>query len=204
MSARKRLKAAKKQKLEANAYAALKEEAAKAQAAAATPVKRPTLSGTDKMLWDTAVAGLNDETRKLLLGGANADIYDENGTPLVGEVASHGYFGTALSLVELGADVNAQDAEGNTPIMRAIMSTYPAVTSGLWERGADLDIRNHQGVSARTLLASDHHNSMIMLYKDIVDAEDRGRGGVLRERLPRSWTWTSKAPAALRNRAEPA
>lgn len=57
-------------------------------------------------------------------------------------------------LLENGADVNAQDAWGNTPIMRATHLLPEDIFRILLEYGADVSIKNYYGVSARDEFAA--------------------------------------------------
>lgn len=54
-------------------------------------------------------------------------------------------------LVEHGADVNAQDRDGDTPLMLAVMTAEPHIVKHLLMQGARTDLYNNQGQTALTL-----------------------------------------------------
>jgi ankyrin repeat protein len=62
----------------------------------------------------------------------------------------------ARVLLDHGADVNAQDIYGNTPLARAVYrskrGTEPELVKLLMSRGANPDIKNKAGESARDLV----------------------------------------------------
>jgi ankyrin repeat protein len=93
----------------------------------------------------------------LLDAGADPNLADEDddgraaNSPLM-EAAST-FFATNRSamvrlLIERGADLNQQDAEGQTPLMHALSYGDLDVIQALIEAGADLDIPDHEGNTA--------------------------------------------------------
>ena len=54
-------------------------------------------------------------------------------------------------LLERGAPIDAVDDDGETALMKSVQAERPAVAALLRRRGADLDLRNNAGVSARDM-----------------------------------------------------
>jgi ankyrin repeat protein len=101
-------------------------------------------------------AGDFDRAIQLLRDGANPNEVSSDGrTPLFycKEVA------LVSLLIHFGADVNATDLEGNTPLMEILKgenvnSNGERAVIVLIESGADVGVRNKQGLSARDIAAS--------------------------------------------------
>ena len=73
-----------------------------------------------------------------------------NETPLIWAV-SEGYVDIALTLVEAGARLDAQNSDGNTALLRAACEGRTELARVLIAVGADLDIQNNDGYSALIL-----------------------------------------------------
>lgn len=74
---------------------------------------------------------------------------------------SEGYGDIALALIEAGANVNASNSLGNTPLIRSACTDRLALTRALIEAGADLDRQNADGYSA-LILASRRGNEEVV------------------------------------------
>src|SRR5262249_29004814 len=68
-------------------------------------------------------------------------------------------------LIENGADVNARDAEGNTPLMVASFYSSPNCVALLLEKGADANAANQAGVTALIRAATSYEKT-----RSLVDA----------------------------------
>jgi ankyrin repeat protein len=62
-----------------------------------------------------------------------------------------------------GADVNARDAEGNTPLILASFYATPECVALLLENGADVNAANHAGVTALIRAATDYEKTRLLV-----------------------------------------
>src|SRR5262249_46377464 len=66
-------------------------------------------------------------------------------------------------LIENGADVNARDAEGNTPLMVASFYSSPNCVALLLEKGADANAANQAGVTALIRAATSYDKTRLLV-----------------------------------------
>ena len=66
-------------------------------------------------------------------------------------------------LIEAGADVNARDAEGNTPLILASFYAGPRCVELLLEKGADPNAANRSGVTALIRAATDYEKTRLLV-----------------------------------------
>ena len=92
--------------------------------------------------------------------GLEARLEERNQTPLIWAV-SEGYHDIALTLIEAGADLNAQNSDGNTPLLRAACENRAELASVLIKVGAKLDVQNNDGYTA-LILAKRRDNKAIV------------------------------------------
>jgi len=105
----------------------------------------------DTPLEYAAIYCKNPEIFRLLISkGATINRGGNGGTPLHSAAGSNKKENVAL-LISLGANVNARDARGNTPLMRA--SRFYASVEVLLQAGADINARNNEGKTALILSA---------------------------------------------------
>jgi hypothetical protein len=83
-------------------------------------------------------------------GSLDVRLEERNETPLIWAV-SEGYVDIALTLVEAGARLDAQNSDGNTALLRAACEGRTELARVLIAVGADLDIQNNDGYSALIL-----------------------------------------------------
>lgn len=71
----------------------------------------------------------------------------ERDEPLLVWAVSEGYPDIARALIGAGADLNACNSDGNTPLLRAACEGRADLAHALMRAGADLDRQNHDGYS---------------------------------------------------------
>ncbi len=74
---------------------------------------------------------------------------------------SEGYHDIAVTLIEAGAGLNAQNSDGNTALLRAACENRAELASVLIKVGAKLDVQNNDGYSA-LILAKRRDNKAIV------------------------------------------
>jgi len=82
--------------------------------------------------------------------GLESRLTERNDTPLIWAV-SEGYHDIAITLIEAGADLDAQNSDGNTPLLRAACENRAELASVLIKVGAKLDVQNLDGYTALVL-----------------------------------------------------
>ena len=70
---------------------------------------------------------------------------------------------TVRKLIEDGADVNARDAEGNTPLILASFYASPKCVEILLEKGADANAANKAGVTALIRAATNDEKTLLLV-----------------------------------------
>jgi hypothetical protein len=85
----------------------------------------------------------------------------------------------ALSrLVQCGCDINAKDKAGNTAIIKAIQSDYPAIVDSLALLGADLSVKADDGRNILQLTASSKAMSHLWELHGLKEGEEIAAGFV--------------------------
>jgi ankyrin repeat protein len=99
---------------------------------------------TNPTIWELASQGRDDELKKKLKEYPNnvneKDHVDDDLTPLH-YAAANGNESTVSLLIQLGADVNARDKEGNTPLLFAAGRGHDTIVSFLIQLGADVNAK---------------------------------------------------------------
>ncbi len=114
--------------------------------------------------------GGSDEWIRWAVGqGANVNGPRNDGWPL-NHQAGHGRMKGVATLLELGADPNTQDEEGNTPMHRlAQRGTGRELARLLLEHGADLSIRNVKGETPMDLAAKAKQPVLLNFLREHVE-----------------------------------
>lgn len=91
--------------------------------------------------------------KTLISRGANVNLKDNNGWSPLHFAVNEYHLEIAKLLVESGAEINAKDSYGNTVIWRAVFASKGRgeIIDVLLKNGANPDIKNNSGVSARSL-----------------------------------------------------
>ena len=121
-------------------------------------------------IYETPVhAAVNAENASVLslLIGYGADVEGQygsiNGGTLLNTAAQYGNLEVGQRLLHHGANINAQDSEGNTPLIDAVSQGNVEFTQMLLERGADADASNDDGNSAFQFVARDEDPEIVEL-----------------------------------------
>lgn len=107
-----------------------------------------------------------DHIQLLLASGAKLDFKDKNGNTALHHAAKKGDPNLIALFVERGANVNAVNAQGRTPLFEALLSN-PVAVNLLIHLGADIDARDARGETVLhygTYYAS-LHDEMEMLLR---------------------------------------
>ena len=83
--------------------------------------------------------------------------------PALAAALRDGDLKVVTKLLEAGADVNARDAEGNTPLILASFYAAPRCVELLLEKGADPNAANRSGVTALIRAATDYEKTRLLI-----------------------------------------
>lgn len=132
---------------------------------------------------DTGDAGIHIVTRRGDLGwlgllyqkGANLNLKDREGnTPLI--LATISRWGEGVTtLIRLKAQVNAQNRLGETAVLKAVQARDLTLVKSLIEGGANPDIADNSGISARAAADNDPRAAAIAKYLKDVPVKATGK-----------------------------
>ena len=109
--------------------------------------------------------GFYDIAELLIEHGADVNYINEaNANCSVLHVAAMSSTNLTRLLVEHGAQVNVQTTQGDTPLMYAVESGKPATVAVLLQAGADANIQNKDGKTARELAEKSRNEEMMALF----------------------------------------
>jgi ankyrin repeat protein len=135
---------------------------------------------------DAAAASVKD--------GIDVNIPRNNG----GTAIMHAVFGNASAvalLIHSGADVNAQDTKGRTPLMFAAMLNRTASASLLLDAGANVHATDIKGDTALSLAAANNCTTIVALLLNAganVNALDARGGNALMKAVPKGHVAVAK------------
>ena len=104
-------------------------------------VKAPDIS-----LIEAALAGDIDAVKQHIAAGTDLNLKDPNPDgakdTALGVAAAFGQTDVAIALIEGGADLDARNKDGATPLHIASFLCYPEIVQALVDKGADKNVRN--------------------------------------------------------------
>ena len=110
----------------------------------APPPKPPDIS-----LFEAALEGDLDAVKQHIAAGTDLNLKDPNPVgnkdTALGMAAAFGKTDVAIALIEGGADLDARNKDGNTPLHSASFLCYPDIVPALVDKGADKNARNNSG-----------------------------------------------------------
>ena len=102
----------------------------------APPPEPPDIS-----LFEAAVAGNLDAVKQHIAAGTDLNLKDPNPVgnkdTALGMAAAFGKTDVAIALIEGGADLDARNKDGATPLHAASFLCYPEIVQALVAKGAD-------------------------------------------------------------------
>ena len=161
------------------------------------------LKGQNGYLWDAIKLDDGEEVVQLLLENGEAGIHEENpysddGGTLLHMVTSKGYTTSMRLLLERGADTEAKNFKGDTPLHTAVQLWAPAFRKSeeiiclLLDNGAETEAKNNEGATALHLAVEDgdFRLSIVQLLlkrgADINARDDHGATPLIRTIC---WKW---------------
>lgn len=134
------------------------------------PSARPAVDQTGATpLHYAAAAGNEQEAKRLLHEGADANAQDENGWTPLHFAAQSKAVAVAELLIAAGARVNATDLHGNTPLWTAVFASRGdgVLIEMLRRAGADPHHANHHHVSPLTLARNIASHDVAQFFSDL-------------------------------------
>jgi len=121
--------------------------------------------------------GINENSVKLLLdAGADANVKDKNGVPVIIKVTSKNDFGgkklveIAKLLVGKGGNIHTKDTNGNTALITAVKEGRINLVEYFLNMGADPNVKNNKGETALLLAAALYpdNNDNVAIVKNLL------------------------------------
>jgi ankyrin repeat protein len=117
---------------------------------------------SERAIWMTVEKGYQYVMAALIEAGGDASLVDGSSTKtLLMVAADKGHEGTAKVLIKGGANVNAQDRNGDTALMFAARNGRRDVVKLLRANNADASMTNNGGKSALMLAQENNHKDTV-------------------------------------------
>ncbi len=97
---------------------------------------------------------------------ARANLTDSLRLSLLSQAAQLGHEKTVVYLIKAGADTEAEDAQGNTPVMHAVKAGQVRILKQLIRSGSNVNQVNHAGLSPLLLASRQNKPQIIQLLID--------------------------------------
>ncbi|XP_075072092.1 fibronectin type 3 and ankyrin repeat domains protein 1 isoform X2 [Mixophyes fleayi] len=125
-------------------------------------------SGCTAMHW-AADGGHLKVIQWMINDGCKVDVKDSglHWTPLMRVGAITGNTDVAECLVNAGAEVNAKDKDGKTPLMVATLNNHEDLVRFLIQRGADCSITNEYGISIAKMAKAFNRQNVVGVLEDM-------------------------------------
>lgn len=140
--------------------------------------------------------GRTDDLREFIEHGLSPDLLDHDGNSLLMLAAYHGQAETVDLLIGLGADVDAANQRGQTPIAGTLFKGEDAITAALLAAGADLDAGTPSARAAAAMFGREHLLALTARPAEAVvagcfacDNTARGEALPIRERIVVTEHW---------------
>ena len=127
-------------------------------------------ASVDEQLVKAAKAGNVAKVKELLGKNANPNCKVGGVTPLVW-ASYKGQLGIVKLLLAKGADINAQDKDGDTPLIAAVFANQPGIVEYLFAKGANKEIKNKKGKTALMVAKEKKRNKIIKILSHGYDPE---------------------------------
>ena len=82
------------------------------------------------------------------------------------EAASKGDIDTVRTLLAKGADVNAEDNDGNTALMASAKNGHTNIVQVLLKQGADVNAKTKSGETALMIAKKMGHEEIVLIFKE--------------------------------------
>ena len=127
-----------------------------------------TVGNTDENIWIASSDGDVARVQQLVGEGVSVNAQDEHGYSPLHAAVSYGHVELAELLISMGALVDIEDGDGDTPLLYC---EEPEVFELLLKHGADQTKRNHEGEGIFEKVIEDENEEMMkyLIEKGMVE-----------------------------------